>query len=307
MISQSQTVSAAGHSDVLAALRTASRKTGLDFDYLLNTAMRESSLNVQAKSKVSSASGLFQFIDQTWLGVVKRYGERHGLGAYAGAIQQGGDGRYSVSSPETKAAILALRQNPELSAMMAGESAKEIKQSLECALGRKLCGGELYAAHFMGPSAARQLIQLNESDPAARADRVFPQAARANKTVFYDTDGRAKTIGEVYAAVVNPQGQAKTAPLPPPQLRLVAANDATARMAEGSTPVARLADTGKPDLPEAQDDESRPLFRSESIGMAARTMMDGELHPIPQAALVLTPDIVEILASLAPATLRRTA
>src|SRR6476469_8403538 len=116
MISATQSVTAAGNSDVLSALRTASAKTGLDFDYLLNTAMRESSLNSQAKSKGSSASGLFQFIDQTWLGLVKRFGERYGLGSFAGAIQQNRDGHYSVTSADTKAAILALRQNPELSA-----------------------------------------------------------------------------------------------------------------------------------------------------------------------------------------------
>src|SRR6185295_11203368 len=96
--------------DVLAALRDASRKTGSDFDYLLNTAMRESSLDSQAKSKGSSASGLFQFIDQTWLGLIKRFGERYGLGDYAGAIQKTGSGQYVVASADTKAAILALRQ-----------------------------------------------------------------------------------------------------------------------------------------------------------------------------------------------------
>jgi hypothetical protein len=159
MITQPASVVATGHSDVLAALQVASRKTGLDFDYLLNTAMRESSLNSQAKSKSSSASGLFQFIDQTWLGLIKQFGERYGLGAYAGAIQQTADGKYTVASADTRAAILALRQDPQVSACMAGENAKQTKQSLECALGREVCGGELYAAHFLGPSGARRLIQ----------------------------------------------------------------------------------------------------------------------------------------------------
>ena len=51
---------------IVAALTSASRSTGADFDYLLSTAMRESSLKPQAKSKTSSASGLFQFIPGTW-------------------------------------------------------------------------------------------------------------------------------------------------------------------------------------------------------------------------------------------------
>src|SRR5260370_511366 len=83
-----------------------------------NTAMRESKLDAQAKSRNSSASGLFQFIDQTWLGLVKQYGERYGLGSYAGAIQKNGNGQYVVTSDDTKRAILALRQDPELSAVM---------------------------------------------------------------------------------------------------------------------------------------------------------------------------------------------
>ena len=208
MLPDMQSVAAAGRTDVLAALRTASRKTGLDFDYLLSTAMRESGLNVQAKSKTSSASGLFQFVEQTWLGLVKRYGSHYGLGAYASQIQESGDGRYSVASADKKSAILALRQNPEVAALMAGESAKQTKQSLECALGRQVCGGELYAAHFLGPNAARRLIELNDSNPNSRADVAFPQAAKGNRSAFYNSDGTPKTVREVYAWAVGQQNAA---------------------------------------------------------------------------------------------------
>src|SRR5579862_2906189 len=104
MISDVQSVTASSHSDVMAALHAASSKTGLDFDYLLHTAMRESSLNSQAKSKASSASGLFQFVEQTWLGLVKQFGDRYGLGSYAKSIQQGADGKYAVTSPQAKSA-----------------------------------------------------------------------------------------------------------------------------------------------------------------------------------------------------------
>ena len=173
MIADIPSSTATGHTDVLAALRNASRKTGLDFDYLLHTAMRESSLDVQAKSKTSSASGLFQFVEQTWLGLVKRFGERYGLGSLANSIQQSEDGRFAVGSAETKSAILALRQDPEVSALMAGEAAKQTKQSLECALGREVCGGELYAALFFGPTGARHLIELKERNPDGRADLAF--------------------------------------------------------------------------------------------------------------------------------------
>ncbi|MFZ1990358.1 MAG: transglycosylase SLT domain-containing protein, partial [Alphaproteobacteria bacterium] len=59
---------------VTQALAKASRATGVDFSYLLNTAKRESSLNPDAKSKTSSATGLFQFVEQTWLQALKAHG-----------------------------------------------------------------------------------------------------------------------------------------------------------------------------------------------------------------------------------------
>ena len=190
---------AASPSEVLAAIRSASRETGSDFAYLLATAQRESNLDNTAKSKGSSATGLFQFIDQTWLSLIKRYGGEHGLGHYADAISRTGTGRWVVGKPDVKSAILALREDPEISALMAGEAAAATKQSLECALGREVCAGELYAAHFLGESGAKRLIVLNEQCAGTRADFAFPEAAKANRNVFYHADGRAKTVGEVHA------------------------------------------------------------------------------------------------------------
>src|SRR5215467_4488740 len=98
MTVQPSTPAIAAHADVLAAIRSASATTGSDFDYLLGTAMRESGLNSQAQSKASSATGLFQFIDQTWLGLVKQYGDRFGLSSYASQIRDTGNSHYTVDS-----------------------------------------------------------------------------------------------------------------------------------------------------------------------------------------------------------------
>ena len=91
---QAEAASGAERSTVVAALKSAAAATGSDFHYLLGTAMRESSLKPTAQSTTSSAAGLFQFIDQTWLGLVKEHGAQHGLGAYADAISKDADGRY---------------------------------------------------------------------------------------------------------------------------------------------------------------------------------------------------------------------
>jgi len=308
MITQPASVVATGHSDVLAALQVASRKTGLDFDYLLNTAMRESSLNSQAKSKSSSASGLFQFIDQTWLGLIKQFGERYGLGAYAGAIQQTADGKYTVASADTRAAILALRQDPQVSACMAGENAKQTKQSLECALGREVCGGELYAAHFLGPSGARRLIQLNESDPSGRADVAFPQAAKANHAMFYRADGTSKNVGELYGAIVNQSSPRPPTHMPSPQkpkepaLVTIASNSgakATAEIMSAFTePVLPVA----PVVTSLSDtDDSLPMGFYRGPTDMARRQAPVEVRSLPQSPMLLSPGVVEILASLSPA------
>ena len=190
--------STSDRAQVIAALRQASARTGSDFHYLLGTAMRESSLKTQAQSTTSSACGLFQFTGQTWLGMVKSTGAKYGLGSCADAISQDGDGRFRVANAADRQAILALRNDPRVSALMAGEFANRTKATLESTLGRNVCEGELYAAHFLGPGAACKLIQMSAARPDANAADAFPQAAAANRNVFYHADGSAKSVREVY-------------------------------------------------------------------------------------------------------------
>src|ERR1700749_510617 len=109
---------------VVAALQNAAAATGSDSRYLLGTAMRESSLKPGAQSSTSSATGLFQFVDQTWLSLGKSHGAKYGLSNRADAIQVGGDGHYRAASDADRQAILDLRKNPQISALMAGEYSK---------------------------------------------------------------------------------------------------------------------------------------------------------------------------------------
>ena len=168
----------AERSSVVAALKNAAAATGSDFHYLLGTAMRESSLKPNAQSSTSSATGLFQFVDQTWLGLVKTHGDQHGLGNFAAAISRDADGRYHADA-SARQSILALRKDPQTAALMAGEFAKSTQGTMRAALGREVCGGELYAAHFLGPDAACKLIKLAQGNPDASAAAQFPAAAAA--------------------------------------------------------------------------------------------------------------------------------
>jgi hypothetical protein len=185
-------------SAVVAALKSAAAATGSDFHYLLGTAMRESSLKANAQSSTSSAAGLFQFIDQTWLGLVKTHGAKYGLGSLAGAINSSPDGRYHAASDADRQTILALKKDPQVSALMAGEYARSTQGAMEANLGRSVCGGELYAAHFLGADAACKLIRTSQSAPSTSAAQIFPQAAGSNRNVFFHADGTTKSVREVY-------------------------------------------------------------------------------------------------------------
>jgi hypothetical protein len=196
----------ADSSTVVNALRSAAAATGSDFHYLLGTAMRESSLKPGAQSSTSSATGLFQFVDQTWLGLIKSHGAKYGLASMADAIQVGGDGHYRAASGSDRQAILELRKNPQISALMAGEYSKASAATMQASLGRAVCGGELYAAHFLGPDAACKLIRSNENQPGASAAALLPNAAAANKSVFFHADGSAKSVHEVYGWAMQQPG-----------------------------------------------------------------------------------------------------
>jgi hypothetical protein len=291
-------VRAASPLEVLAALKSASRETGSDFAYLLATAQRESNLDNTAKSRVSSATGLFQFIDQTWLSLIKRYGGEHGLGHYADAISRTESGRLVVGKPEIKSAILALRQDPEISALMAGEAAAATKQSLECALGRTICAGELYAAHFLGESGAKRLIALNEQRSGTRADLAFPEAAKANRNVFYHADGRAKTVGEVHAWAM---GEHPASPAPAQQPQMVVAVEAT-RANEAPTSIASAHSVRK----ETAVDEFGLAIRGSRFVFTSDTT-PSEASTFPRSPLNLSAGLLDVFAAVfaAPLPARR--
>ena len=185
------TVNAPGASqDLTQLISRAAQKTGADFDYLLNTAARESGFDPRAKAPTSSASGLFQFIDQTWLGMVKQHGAKHGMAAEAAKIEVSANGRYRVTDPAARDDILDMRFDPAKAAVMAGEYAGDAANALRNKLGREPDAGELYMAHFLGPKGAGDLILAAESNPDSRADSLFPAAARANRRLFTENGAR---------------------------------------------------------------------------------------------------------------------
>jgi|GEM_PF-212527 len=186
-----------------AAIRQASQVTGARFSYLLATAKVESNLNPNAAARTSSAGGLFQFIDSTWLGTLKEAGPYLGYDRYSNAITRTDEGRYVINDPSMRGEIMALRQDPVANSLMAGVFTNSNAKQLTNNLGRAPTDGELYIAHFMGARGASRLIGMAEANPAGQAADAFPIAARANRSIFFDQSGRARSFAEVARNLTN--------------------------------------------------------------------------------------------------------
>jgi hypothetical protein len=189
---------------VHAAIERASKATGVDFGFLMKTANRESGFNPAAKAGSSSAAGLFQFVEQTWLSTLKTHGGKYGYGQYAALIGKTEGGRYFVQG-DARRAVMDLRFDPHAASLMAGELASDHAAYLRGRTGREPTSGELYAAHFLGPKGSAKLIDAVENRPGVSAAALFPEAAAANRSIFY-RDGRPATVGEVYANLTKTGG-----------------------------------------------------------------------------------------------------
>lgn len=181
-----------GRQDVRGAIARASQATGIDFAYLLGQARVESGLNPQARAGTSSAAGLYQFTNATWLNTLDRHGAAHGYGWAADAIENG-----RVRDPAMRQTILAMRFDPALAALMAGELAGDNRDALVGVLGREPDAAELYLAHFLGAGGAGRFLTALAADPGQSAAALFPDAAAANKAIFYGPGGAPRSLGEV--------------------------------------------------------------------------------------------------------------
>lgn len=168
---------------VLASIEQASAKTGVDFSYLVQQAAAESDFRADVKAKTSSASGLFQFIESTWMNMVERYGDKHGL----------------ETEGKTRAEVLALRNDPEAASVMAAEFASENERFLRQHYDGEIGATELYFAHFLGAGNAAAFLNARDENGMKDAAQIFPSAANVNQSVFYHADGRSKSLDEVYA------------------------------------------------------------------------------------------------------------
>ena len=184
---------------VAKSIRQASAATNVDFGLLVAEARQESGFDPQAKAPNGSAAGLYQFIDGTWLQMVQRFGAKYGIGDLAQQVTLDGSGRACVADPAVRQQILDLRRDPKLSAAFAAELTRSNQAELERSLGRSVGHADLYMAHFLGAGGASRFLEAVGRNGDAIAADLLPEAAAANKPVFYDNrTGAPKTVAEIY-------------------------------------------------------------------------------------------------------------
>ncbi len=194
--------------EVASAIHKASASTGVDFAYLVAQAGQESSFRPDAKAGTSSAKGLYQFVDSTWLTMIRDKGAAYGVGDLAAQIDATAGGP-RVADPAARRKILDLRNDPTLSAAMAAEYAKSNRAQLTQDLGRAVNSTDLYMAHFLGASGAAKFLSALDSDPSTPGAKLLPEAAAANRGVFFDAQGAPRTVAQIYNHYATRFGEAQ--------------------------------------------------------------------------------------------------
>lgn len=205
--------------ELVATIVRAAFIAGVDPRLLMAIADKESSFVVRARASTSSATGLFQFIDATWLKALRDFGGNFALDSEAQAaadIVQGDDANPPGAN---RARLLALRNDPFLSTLMAAAMLRHEQEKLEAKFGRAITGAEVYLVHFLGPGGARKFLSALEETPTAAASQLLPAAARANRPIFFESRWvKAKPATKISSK----RSSSKAATKSSPKLMLVA-------------------------------------------------------------------------------------
>ncbi len=162
----------------------------------------ESGGDPNARNPNSTASGLGQFLDATWLETIR-------------------SARPDLAQGKTDTELLALKTNPDLSREMTEAYATK-NGAILSRNGLPVTPGNTYLAHFAGPQGAVSVLQ---ADPNAPASSILgPRVAEANPFLQKMTVGDLRTwadrkMGGQQGAPQAPAGPPVGAPMPiaPPQ------------------------------------------------------------------------------------------
>lgn len=179
--------------EFVEAVRSASRIAGVRFSSLMAQLARESDFQPDARNPASSATGPAQFLEGTWLTMIRRYGAAYGLGHAARSVSEA-TGRPDIQDPTLKAEVLALRQVPQLAAIMAARYLASVASDMHRLLGRRPTAAEARMGYLLGAGGAAQLLRAARRTPSRPAREILPDAALANPTLFSDPDGTPRSV-----------------------------------------------------------------------------------------------------------------
>lgn len=179
---------------ITRALYRAHLKTGVDFRLLVLKAIIESDYGRFNVAANSSARGVFQYIEPTWLVLMHRYGKKAGYGHYADAITYSKKTKMASLSGTARylrGEILALRHNPEAAAIIkAFQILEETDVIRGYKRGKSVTATDHYIAHMLGLYVMKDFYGLIERRsviaPAKLSTNVhMREAAITNKGFFF--------------------------------------------------------------------------------------------------------------------------
>ena len=156
--------------DIKNEIAKHAKKVGVDPSLMQAFAVVESDLNPNAKASTSSAAGLYQFIRSTWNEQIKKFGQKYGI-------------KGNASPFDVEAATL-----------LASEYVKQNQRDISRTK-PDTNFTDLYLTHFLGPGGANKFLSLSPDTIAAQA---LPQAAAANRGIFYSKSGQPLTVRAIY-------------------------------------------------------------------------------------------------------------
>jgi hypothetical protein len=266
---------ASGREHVVASIQKAAKANQVDFDYLLAQAKVESGLNPQARAKTSSATGLFQFTSSTWLNVVRRHGDKVGLTTEAAELKSPNASSASIAK------VLAMRQEPAISAELAARFALDNAKSLNSAGHMAIGPTELYLAHFLGAGGATTFLNGLRDAPNQAAAKALPQAANANTNIFYD-GSNPRSYREIYdrfaqkfstAATSLPVQAAAVEAIKPKELRLSLSDQKIADIAARTVSENRISANPAAPIRAAETPISAPSLNHEELGKISQEVL----------------------------------
>lgn len=188
-----------GQEEIFAATHYAADNVGVS-DIFLQLVVKNESGHQSISADKGTAEGPCQFIKDTWLMALKKWGAKHGYQEFADTIKVK-NGDYVVADPALKEIVLKLRRNERASALMAGEYAREnyalIKEKFPKL---NITETHLYEAHFFGGGDIVKFLNGLRDSPNEVAAGHFPRPARSNPNIFYNRrTGQAYTYAQIHA------------------------------------------------------------------------------------------------------------